>query len=59
MTDGLSISAGDLDEGIQTLIAIGDPSADTNERGSPFEKISAFRNGVLGGLTACTARISG
>jgi hypothetical protein len=29
-----AISAGDLDEGIQTLVAIGDDRADTNELGS-------------------------
>jgi predicted metalloprotease len=51
--DKVSISAGDLDEGIQTLVAIGDPTSDTDELGSPFEKIDAFRTGVLEGLGAC------
>jgi len=55
----VTISAGDLDEGIQTLISIGDPAADTDERGSPFEKIDAFRTGVLDGLPACIARLQG
>jgi predicted metalloprotease len=53
----VTISAGDLDEAIQTLIAIGDPTQDTNLRGSPFEKIGAFRKGVLDGLDACRAQL--
>ena len=30
-----------------------DAKSSTNVRGSAFEKVSAFRAGVLGGLTAC------
>jgi len=57
-TKEVVISAGDLDEAIQTLIVIGDPSADTNLRGSPFEKIDSFRKGVLGGMDTCTALLA-
>lgn len=46
-------SPGDLDEAIQMAILVGDPGADVDIIGSPFEKIEAFRTGVLGGLRAC------
>jgi hypothetical protein len=47
------LSPGDLDEAIRTAIVIGDLGIDDNVVGSPFEKIDAFRSGVLGGLDAC------
>jgi hypothetical protein len=47
------ISPGDLDEAIRYLIRVGDASADEDVLGTPFEKIDAFRTGVLGGLDAC------
>ena len=47
------VSPGDLDEAIRTVILIGDLSADDDVVGSPFEKIDAFRTGVLGGIDAC------
>jgi len=49
----LQLSAGDLDEAVIIAIARSDPSTDTNVNGSAFEKISAFRTGVLGGLNVC------
>lgn len=52
-TNTLQLSAGDLDEAVITAIARSDPSADTNVSGSAFEKIAAFRTGVLGGLNVC------
>jgi predicted metalloprotease len=51
--DPLKLSAGDLDEAIVTAIARSDEHSDTDVNGSPFEKIGAFRTGVLGGLNAC------
>jgi len=48
-----AVSPGDLDEAIRTAIVIGDLGADDDVIGSPFEKIDAFRAGVLGGLDAC------
>jgi predicted metalloprotease len=51
--DKLSLSAGDLDEAVITAISRSDPTASTNINGSAFEKISAFRTGVLGGLNSC------
>jgi hypothetical protein len=49
-------SPGDLDEAIRMAILFGDPGANVNSVGSPFEKIEAFRTGVLGGIDACNAR---
>lgn len=48
-----AISPGDLDEAIRTQVRLGDASVDEDVLGSPFEKIDAFRTGVLGGLAAC------
>lgn len=56
--DQTVLSAGDLDEAIVTAIQHSDPTADTNINGSAFEKVDAFRAGVLGGLQACQARIT-
>jgi predicted metalloprotease len=54
----LFLSAGDLDEAVVTAIVRGDPASDTNINGSAFEKIDAFRSGVLGGMQACQDRIT-
>ena len=51
--DTLELSAGDFDEAVITAIARSDESTDTNVNGSAFEKIDAFRTGVLGGLNVC------
>ena len=55
--DTLQLSAGDLDEAVITAIARSDASSDTNVSGSAFEKIDAFRTGVLGGLNVCREAI--
>ena len=47
------LSAGDLDEAVITAIARSDEATDTNINGSAFEKVDAFRTGVLGGLNVC------
>jgi hypothetical protein len=49
------VSPGDLDEAIRTAIIIGDSGNDDNVLGSPFEKIDAFSDGVVGGIDACGA----
>jgi len=54
----LFLSAGDLDEAIVTTIKRSDPTKDTNVVGSAFEKIDAFRSGVLGGYAACQGRLN-
>ncbi len=51
----LELSAGDLDEAIVTAIATADEQSDTDVNGGAFEKIDAFRTGVLGGLNVCNA----
>ena len=51
------LSAGDLDEAVITAVALGDEATNTNVRGTAFEKIDAFRAGVLGGLQACQGRL--
>lgn len=53
--DQVTSSPGDLDEAIRMAILVGDAGADVDAIGSPFEKIGAFRTGVLGGLDACSA----
>jgi predicted metalloprotease len=52
-------SPGDLDEAVLAAITIGDPGFGDDRIGSAFEKIDSFREGVLGGIPACTARING
>ena len=55
--DSVRISAGDLDEAIQTVLRIGDASVDDNVIGNAFEKIDSLRTGVLEGTDACLARL--
>jgi len=52
-TSPVYLSAGDLDEAIIIAIALSDRTTDTNVNGSAFEKVDAFRAGVLGGLNVC------
>lgn len=49
----VSLSPGDLDEAIRTMITIGDVTADLDLLGSPFEKVDSFRQGVFFGADAC------
>ena len=49
-------SPGDLDEAVKTAILVGDETTDANQVGSAFEKIDAFRVGVLGDLNACQTK---
>jgi predicted metalloprotease len=55
--DSVRISAGDLDEAIQTVLRLGDASVDDNVIGNAFEKIDAFRTGVLEGTDVCLAQL--
>jgi predicted metalloprotease len=54
----LALSAGDLDEAVVAAIVRGDETSDTNINGSAFEKVDAFRSGVLGGMQSCQDRIA-
>lgn len=51
------LSAGDLDEVVLTAVLLGDPATETNVVGTAFEKIDAFRAGVLDGLPGCQERL--
>jgi predicted metalloprotease len=51
------LSPGDLDEAVQSLIDRADEHTDDNVVGSPFERVDAFRTGVLNGLPGCQARL--
>ena len=51
----ITLSPGDLDEAIRTAIYLGDDSIDTNELGTAFDKVDAFRQGVLYGSEGCGA----
>ncbi len=55
--DSVRISAGDLDEAIQTVLLVGDPGIDDNVVGNAFEKIDALRLGVIEGTDACLAQL--
>jgi predicted metalloprotease len=45
----ISLSPGDLDEGIATFVSLGDG------KGSAFSRVAAFRKGFMRGADACTA----
>jgi hypothetical protein len=47
----VTISPGDLDEGIQGFIAYGDALVD--DTGTAFERTDALRTGVVEGLAGC------
>jgi hypothetical protein len=51
------ISAGDLDEAIQTVLRLGDAGIDDDVIGNAFEKIDAFRTGVIEGTDSCLAQL--
>jgi predicted metalloprotease len=57
--DRPGISPGDLDEAVLAAITIGDPGFEDDRIGSAFEKIDAYRDGVLGGFDACLGRLAG
>ncbi|HUS42217.1 MAG TPA: hypothetical protein VMY16_06095 [Ilumatobacteraceae bacterium] len=55
--DSVRISAGDLDEAIQTVLRLGDASVDDDVIGNAFEKIDAFRTGVIDGTDGCLTQL--
>lgn len=50
--EAVAITAGDLDEAVQSFLLLG-RFADPEDVGTPFERVSAFRDGFFGGLQAC------
>ena len=53
-TPRIVLSPGDLDEAIRTALLLGDSRAD-DALGAPFDKVDAFRQGVLFGSDGCFA----
>lgn len=49
---GVQISAGDLDEAVQSFLLLGD-GADPEIEGTTFERVASFRDGFLNGLESC------
>jgi predicted metalloprotease len=47
----VSLSAGDLDEAIQSFLLAGE--GDAERKGTPFERVAAFRDGFFNGLDNC------
>jgi hypothetical protein len=52
-----TVSAGDLDEAIQTVLLVSDLGRDDDVVGNAFEKIAALRTGVIDGTDACLAQL--
>ena len=52
-----TVSAGDLDEAIQTVLRFSDLARDDDVVGSAFEKIAALRTGVIEGTDACLTQL--
>lgn len=48
------LSPGDFDEAVKVLLALGS-GEEGSTRGSGFERVSAFRDGVVDGMDACLA----
>lgn len=50
--EGVSISAGDLDEAVQSFLLLGE-GADAEVEGTTFERVASYRDGFLNGLESC------
>jgi hypothetical protein len=53
-TPRIVLSPGDLDEAIRTALTLGDNDGERS-MGTPFDKVDAFRQGVLFGFDGCFA----
>jgi len=51
----LQLSPGDFDEAIKVLLALGSREEDGGTQGTGFERVTAFRKGVINGVEACTS----
>lgn len=56
---GVAISAGDLDEIVQSFLLLGQQEGADEAQGSPFERLAAFRDGFLNGLSTCEGYLDG
>jgi predicted metalloprotease len=52
------ISAGDLDEAVQSFLLLGENN-DPDVEGTTFERVAAFRDGFLNGLDSCETYLDG
>ena len=53
-SSSLSLSPGDLDETAQALLAFSSTESTSDSgQGTGFERVQAFRKGILGGVKAC------
>ncbi|MEX2627260.1 MAG: hypothetical protein WD225_10290 [Ilumatobacteraceae bacterium] len=52
------ISPGDLDEAVVAAIEVGDTAPAADDLGVAFDKVGAFRSGVLGQIDACLGLLS-
>lgn len=55
---GVSLSAGDLDEAVQSFLLLGEDN-DPDVNGTTFERVAAFRDGFLNGLDSCETYLDG
>jgi predicted metalloprotease len=53
----VSLSAGDLDEAIASFLLLGQDGDDERE-GTPFERVTAFRDGFFNGLDSCATYLT-
>ena len=54
--DRLTLSPGDLDEGVIAFLRYGGAGSGTDQVGTVFERIESFRRGILQGADACTLK---
>ena len=54
----MSLSAGDLDEAIQAFLTLGE-NADPDLSGTPFQRVTSFRDGFFNGVDACATYMDG
>jgi predicted metalloprotease len=54
----LTLSAGDLDEAIQAFLTLGE-DADPDISGTPFQRVTSFRDGFFNGMDACATYLDG
>lgn len=53
-TASLILSPGDFDEAVKVLLALGSQEEDGGTQGTGFERVTAFRTGVINGVQACS-----
>ena len=54
----ISLSPGDLDEAVRAAMTLSDAHITSTDIGSPFERVDAFRQGVLRGTDGCATFVA-